>query len=159
MLKPMPFLVMLGLAGLGSTACGQADAPPPTPPDIQDVFEEILLPPDPVFVSRSGSSDALQIVLRSPASRDEVLAYYREALQRGRWQVVSDRPDAAGVQVLYAERNGRPMWIRVAAEGQSSRVELAGAVVRQPAEVIVTPPPDSLELSSDSTSAAADTAS
>lgn len=140
------FLPALSL-GLGSVACGQADKPE-TPPEVADVFEQLLLPPNPEFVSRSGSRDALQLVLRSTATPEQVREFYRRSLAGGDWRVVSDRTDPEGVQAIYAERNGRPLWIRIAADGTGSRVELAGAVVKLHRDS--TPPAPEVEVPADS---------
>jgi hypothetical protein len=52
-------------------------------------------------------------------------------LQRNGWRLVSDQTDKDGATVLYAERKGPPLWIRVqqAEDGTGSLVQLSGAVV------------------------------
>lgn len=113
------------LAGCGS------EPRAPKPPDTFEVFPNLPLPPSSQFVSRSGSEDALQIRLLSPARPDEVSGYYRDVLSKGRWRLISDVKKPDGSIVLYAEQDGPPIWVRIwpTSDGAGTMVELAGAVV------------------------------
>jgi hypothetical protein len=125
---PSKIRVLLLCAGLA--ACG--DKAPKTA-SLHDALPFIPLPPQATFVSRSGGPDALQITLRSPAKADDVTAYYRSVLQKDGWRLVSDAKDKDGATVLFAEKKGPPLWIRVqpAEDGKGSLVQLSGAVVTQ----------------------------
>ena len=67
----------------------------------------------------------------SKVPADQIAAYYRGVLQRGGWRLVSDTKDQEGAVVLFAERKGPPLWIRVqrADDGNGTLIQLSGAVV------------------------------
>ena len=112
----------------GLAACG--DKAPKTV-SLHEAMPYVPLPPEATFVQKSGGPDALQITVRSPAAADYVTAYYRGVLKKGGWNLVSDQKDADGATVLFAEKKGPPLWIRVreAEDGKGSLVQLSGAVV------------------------------
>jgi hypothetical protein len=111
---------------------------------MADALPVLLVPPEAQMVGRSGSEDALQITFRSQWDEERLASYYRELLGRDPWTLVSDAEDHAGALVLYAERDGPPLWIRIdkAVGAAGSMVEISGAVVGS-AEV-----PDSMPLDS-----------
>ena len=106
-------------------------------PDVQvdqakmsDALPVLLVPPASQVVGRSGSEDALQITFRSQWDEAGLAGYYRDLLSREPWQLVNDAEDRDGAKVLYAERDGRPLWIRItkAVGAAGSLVEISGAV-------------------------------
>lgn len=118
------FLVLVA----GLAACG--DRTPKTA-SLHDAMPFVPLPPGATFVQKSGGPDALQITVRSPAKADAVATYYRGVLQKNGWRLVSDQKDKEGATVLFAEKKGPPLWIRVqrAEDGNGTLVQLSGAVV------------------------------
>jgi hypothetical protein len=125
-MRPSQIRLLVLCAGLA--ACG--DSAPKTA-SLHDAMPFVPLPPGATFVQRSGGPDALQITMRSPAKADEVSAYYRGVLQKNGWRLVSDQTDKDGATVLFAEKKGPPLWIRVqqAEDGNGTLVQLSGAVV------------------------------
>jgi hypothetical protein len=117
------------LAGL-VLACG-SESRAPQPPDLGAAFTNLPLPPDPELISQTGSADALQLTLQSPADMDRILEYYRGILSTGNWRLVSDTKSPDGSVALYAEQQGPPMWVRIwKPQGQSgTMVQMTGAVV------------------------------
>ncbi|HEY3011860.1 MAG TPA: hypothetical protein VGJ36_03865 [Gemmatimonadales bacterium] len=136
------FRVYLSAAGLLLLACG-SESRTPEPPALDKAFSSLPLPPDPEFVSRAGSADALQITLHSSADVARVIDYYRNVLSRGSWRLVSDLKSADGSTALYAEQNGPPLWVRIwkATDRSGTMVQLTGAVVI-PDSVKSQPKPD-----------------
>jgi hypothetical protein len=98
---------------------------------VHEALPDLPLPPGGTFVNRSGSPEALQVTLRTTMSVDYVTAYYREVFKKGGWRLVNDARDPEGATVLFAERNGPPMWVRIwdGKNGQGTMVELSGAKV------------------------------
>ena len=124
------FKLSLCAAGLFLLACG-SESPAAKEPPIGQVLPNLPLPPDPQVVERSSSKDALQLTLRSPSDIGLVTNFYRDALSRGRWRLVSDVKSPDGSTSLYAEQDGPPLWVRIwKSEDQAgTMVQLTGAVV------------------------------
>ena len=111
-------------------ACGSDVAPPTKSPSTFTVFPNLPLPPGAKFVSRAGSSDALQITLFSPGEPTSVVEYYRDVLSKGRWRLISDQKKPDGKVVFYAEQDGPPIWVSVwPTDSAGTMVQLAGAVL------------------------------
>jgi hypothetical protein len=113
-------------------ACGSEPraAPPPPPPDFAKAFSNLPLPANPELVSRSNSSDALQLTVHSPEDFARVTEFYRQTLSRKPWRLVSDQTNPDGAVVLYAEQNGPPLWVRIWKLGdRGTMVDLTGAVL------------------------------
>jgi hypothetical protein len=121
------FLVAAGLVA-GLAACGESA---PKTASLHDAMPFVPLPPGATFVQKSGGPDALQITVRSPSKADEVAAYYRHVLATNGWKLVSDQKDHDGATVLFAEKKGPPLWVRVqqAEDGNGTLVQLSGAIV------------------------------
>jgi len=121
------FLCPLGIV-LALSACKKEK--PVEVPSALDVLPEIIMPPGASYVSKSGSKDALALLLRTSMKTDAAGNYYRAALRPPAWRLVSDAKDNQGATVLYAERSGRPLWVRIwpDSEFNATFVELTGAV-------------------------------
>jgi hypothetical protein len=113
-------------------AC-ESEPPPPTPPAFGRAFSHLPLPPNPQIVSRTGSADALQLTVYSPVEPGRVADYYRSALTKGNWRLVSDTKSRDGSTALYAEHDGPPLWVRIwkSNDRPGTIVQLTGAVVAQ----------------------------
>jgi hypothetical protein len=119
----------LVVAGLALAACG-SEPREGQPPAFGKAFANLPLPPSPELISRSGSSDALQLTIHSPMDPVRLSDYYRGALSRNGWRLVSSIKNQDGAVVLYAEQKGPPLWVRIRpSEKGGSTVELTGAVV------------------------------
>ena len=130
-------LAALALSGL--IACRDRNKPPKLPP-LDEAFSQLVLPPNATLIGRSGSQDALQLSFRSTADRNTLVAYYRDALSRRPWTLVSDTQDSTGAVTLYAEEPGPPMWVRIAPDpaGKGVLVDLAGAVPKKDSTAVDT---------------------
>jgi len=96
---------------------------------MSDALPILLVPPASEVVGRFSSEDALQIAFRSEWGEERLAGYYREALSREPWHLVNDAKDGDGATVLYAERDGPPLWIRIhrAVGAAGTLVEISGA--------------------------------
>jgi hypothetical protein len=122
-----PFLLAL-TAVLSLAACEKAK--PQETPSALDVFPEIIMPPNASYVSKSGTKEALALLLRTTLKGDTAANFYRMALRPPAWRLVSDSKDNQGATLLYAEHSGRPLWVRVwpDTEFNATFIELTGAV-------------------------------
>lgn len=123
---------LLSLGAVLLIGCGDAPPPPVKLPPFSEALPTVPLPPGAELVSREGSSDAIQVTLRSNQDVAHVADYYRGVFTRGGWRLVSDIKARDGTVSLYAEQNGPPLWVRVYGDssGAGSLVQLAGAVVK-----------------------------
>jgi hypothetical protein len=128
----IPTKIWLGVALLALVACKDKDTESPLP-KISEVFPNLPLPPQARVVGRSGSADALQLTLFSPANPKEVESAYRSMLSQGGWRLVNDMRDRDGSLVLLAEQDGPPLWVRIKSTDDSvgTIVELNGAVLAE----------------------------
>ena len=116
------------VAALAAVSACDAKPEPVTPPDFAAAFPNLPLPPGGRLVTRTGGTDALQLTFRSPGTLEGVADYFRDALSRPGWRLVSDTKDSIGTVQLYAEGPKAPMWVRVqAVEGEIESV-MTGAV-------------------------------
>ena len=111
------------------------------PPSVAAAFPELPLPPNPSYVSRGGGADALTIRLRSAAPFDAVRDFYLGHFKNAPWVLRNEATDPGGGTVLYAERAGRPIWVRLRPDGDShTHVELTGAAAKPGAVADSAPP-------------------
>ena len=124
----VPIKIWAAVAVLALVAC--KDKAPQTP-KVSQVFPNLPLPPNASVVSRSGSSDALQLTLMSAVKAKDVESYYRTMLSKNGWRLVNDMRDQDGSVVLFAEQDGPPLWVRIKSTDDSvaTVVELTGAVM------------------------------
>ncbi|MBP2648831.1 MAG: hypothetical protein H6Q77_2455, partial [Gemmatimonadetes bacterium] len=80
-------LLPLGVA-LALSACKKEK--PEEVPSALDVFPAIIMPPNASYVSKSGSKDALAVLLRTSLKVEQAANYYRLALRPPSWRLVSD---------------------------------------------------------------------
>ena len=120
-------LVLLAALAVGVACTGEQ----PKFPQFGKVLPNLPLPPQAEVLSRSGNTDALQIVFVSALTPEQMIAFYRLVLNSGEWHLVSDTKTADGAVALYAERKGPPIWVRIrqTAGAAGSTVEVAGAVL------------------------------
>lgn len=87
--------------------------------------------PGSAVVNFSAGEDAAQIELSTPASVQDVAAWYREALPLNGWEVQSDAADRSGAVTMYAEKGKRPLWLtlRPNVGGPGSTYTMVGAIV------------------------------
>jgi hypothetical protein len=128
-MRIMPFVAVVVLTGFA--ACSPE---PAKTAKAADVFPSLPVPADAEVVSRAGSEEALQIVLRSQQSPDDIALYYRSIFTHAPWHLVSDQQSPDGSLTMYAESGGPPMWvtIRKAVGTNGTTIEISGAVATKP---------------------------
>src|SRR6478736_8375651 len=116
----------------------------PKLPSLPAAFATLPLPPDPEFLTQTGSEDALMFTFRSIHPADSVAAYYgRLFASDSGYQVRNSNTGTSGEHAYYIEYHRRPMWVRIRPEAGSegSIVELTGAVVpASDSNKVITPP-------------------
>lgn len=109
---------------------------------VGEALPGLPLPPAARVVARAGTPEALQITFQSMMPVDSITDYYRGVLSRGEWTLESDVVDAQGANVLYASREGPPIWVRITRTvgAPGSTVQVNGAVPKaKPGAKAVTP--------------------
>ncbi len=111
---------------------------------VAEVLPGLPLPPAARVVARAGTPEALQITFQSMMPADSLTDYYRGILSTGPWTLQSDMQDAEGAAVLYATREGPPIWVRITRTvgAPGSTVQVNGAVKKEqgkPGAKVVTP--------------------
>ncbi|HEU4799908.1 MAG TPA: hypothetical protein VFS94_04695 [Gemmatimonadales bacterium] len=122
----MSFVVVLVVL---LAAC-QDREPAPTLPQVGEAFTTVITPPRGALVSRSGSSDALQLTFQSGVGAEQVAEFYRGQFSREGWRILSDLVDTSGVIAMHVEWDAtrQPMWVRIQPVGNGSTINLVGAV-------------------------------
>jgi hypothetical protein len=97
-----------------------------------EAMPDLLLPAKSSFVSKSGSPDALSIVLRTPIPIEQVADFYRTELSKAPWKLEADSKDNTGAITLYGSRKGPPLWVRLWVDTlyNATAVQLTGAAVK-----------------------------
>jgi len=119
----------LAFVVLALAACRQ-DAPKPIA-TIREALPGLPLPPEAKVLFRAGTPEALQITFQSMWAPDSLTDFYRAVFSSGEWTLESDVVDAQGASVLYATREGPPIWVYITRNvgGPGSRIQISGAVV------------------------------
>ena len=101
--------LLLGLALLAACDRGQADV------KAQELASRalrgVLAYPQSSAVEISAGEEAAQLVLTVPASVADVARWYRRVLPLNGWELKSDTENRDGTVTMYAEYQGRPLWI------------------------------------------------
>lgn len=129
--------LMLLLAAAAIAGCDRPDEGLRARQLASRALRNMLAYPQSSLVSVKAGEDAAELVLTSPASVPQIVAWYRETLRVNHWELKSERVRHDTV-TLYAERRGEPVWIRlypnVGATGTT--YSLVGAI---PADTTTTP--------------------
>jgi hypothetical protein len=133
----MPKSLMLLLAVAALAGCDRPDEGLRARQLASRALRNMVAYPQSSLISVKAGDDAAELVLSSPASVPQIVAWYRETLRVNKWELKSERVRHDTV-TLYAERQGEPVWItlRPNAGAPGTTYSLVGAI---PAETTATP--------------------
>jgi hypothetical protein len=92
------------------------------------VLTGLLAYPPSSLVDISAGQDAAQATLLTAAPVQQVATWYREMLRLNGWDLKNDVMTNDSAVAMYAEKDKRPLWITLKAEGRAgTRYTLIGA--------------------------------
>ena len=124
------------LAALTVVACDR-----PKEPDARQMAARALRGtlsyPQSSVMNISAGTDAAELQLASAAPVERIAAWYREALPLNGWELKNEGKDRDGGLSIYAEKEGRPLWITLKPNpgGQGSTYTLIGAIIDSTATI------------------------
>jgi len=91
----------------------------------------VLVYPNSLLIQMDAGDSAGQVTLTTVDSLSHVVAWFREALRLNAWALQSDAQDRDGTVTLYAEKNTRPVWVRLHANvgGPGTTYTVIGGIV------------------------------
>lgn len=92
-------------------ACERPGDPAKTRAFAAHALRGALTYPNSSLVNVSAGEDAAEISLSSPDSITRVVDWFRRALPLNGWRLLRDVRDQNGTVSMYAEHDGRPLWI------------------------------------------------
>ena len=129
----MPLSRSLRYLGLATLLVAGCKDKPPKSAELSETMPNLPLPPLATVIGRSGGPDALQITFRSTLPPDQIATFYRETFNSGEWTLANDATSPDGTVSLYAERQGRPLWVTIMKDPNSSGTLLTvgGALIQK----------------------------
>ena len=91
----------------------------------------VLVYPRSLLVEMDAGDSAGQLTLTTVDSLSRVVTWFREAFRLNAWALQSDAQDRDGTVTLYAEKNKRPVWVRLNANvgGPGTTYTVIGGIV------------------------------
>lgn len=139
------FLLTLAAGSLLIVGCGDSAPEEATEKPISAIqaFPNVPLPPNGRTVRSSGTGDALELVMASPAPDSSVVTFYRTILAKPPYRLINES-SASGVTTFYVESGeNRPLWVYVQADSVAgTEVRLVGTA--PPSADSAAPKPDTV---------------
>ena len=122
---PLTLALVLGLA-----ACDRP-ADRTTRTTVYRALHGVLVYPQSVMVTMDAGDSAGQLTLTTVDSLPRVTGWFRETFRLNSWTMQSDVTDRDGTITLYAEKNRRPVWVRIHANvgGPGTTYTVIGGIV------------------------------
>ena len=122
---PLTLALVVGLA-----ACDRP-ADRTTRGTVYRALRGVLVYPQSVMVQMEAGDSAGQLVLTTVDSLPAVTGWFRETFRLNAWTLQSDVTDRDGTITLYAEKNRRPVWVRIHANvgGPGTTYTVIGGIV------------------------------
>jgi hypothetical protein len=120
--------MLLGLLAL--VACDR-----PKEPDARQLaaraLKGTLTYPQSTIVNVAAGTDAAEVTLTTADPVDVVAGWFRQALPLNGWELRNEGKSAAGAVSIYAEKEGRPLWLtlRPNTGGPGTTYTMIGAIV------------------------------
>ncbi len=130
--------IIIALAALAVTACGDREQQPDTPKmvSITDAFPNIPLAPEGEISGVEGEGDARQLLISSSLAADSIASYYRELLSDAPYELISESTNDGRTSFYAEQEGGQPLWVTVEGlEAGGTLIRLTGAAIRQRAAV------------------------
>ena len=115
---------------LGLAACDRP-ADRTTRTTVYRALHGVLVYPQSVMVTMDAGDSAGQLTLTTVDSLPRVTGWFRETFRLNSWTMQSDVTDRDGTITLYAEKNRRPVWVRIHANvgGPGTTYTVIGGIV------------------------------
>jgi len=132
-------LVLLGCLAL-AVGCDRAKEP-----DARQLASRalrgVLSYPQSTLVSVSAGTDAAEVMLTARDPVERIATWFREALPLNGWQLRNEGKGADGSVSIYAEKDGRPLWLTLKPNvgGPGTTYTMIGAII-EPDSAATTPP-------------------
>jgi hypothetical protein len=97
--------------------------------------------PRSTVVSVSAGTDAAEVTLTAGDPVDRIASWFREALPLNGWQLRNEGKGADGAVSIYAEKDGRPLWLtlRPNVGSPGTTYTLIGAIIEPDSAATVAP--------------------
>ena|SRR5256885_862880 len=122
---PLTLALVVGLA-----ACDRPSEKNPSE-TVYRALHGVLVYPRSVILQMEAGDSAGQVTLTTVDSLRGVTAWFRETFRLNHWTLQSDVTDRDSTVTLYAEQNGRPVWVRLHANvgGPGTTYTVIGGIV------------------------------
>ena len=71
--------------------------------------------PGSLILSYATGEQAAEVVLTTPAKLSDVVRWYKATFQLNAWDLKTESQERDGTVTLYAQRQARPLWVRLRA--------------------------------------------
>ncbi len=107
----------------------------PKQPDARQLasraLQGALSYPNSTIINLAAGTDAAEVTLTTVDPIERVAGWFREALPLNGWQLRNEGKGAGGAVSIYAEKNGRPLWLTLTPNsgGPGTTYTLIGAII------------------------------
>ena len=125
-------LAVLLLPVLALAACRRGDRDPAAERRFaSQALTGVLAYPQSTVAGVATGTEAAEVTFTTPSEPARVAAWYRQTLHLNQWELRSDAPQADGMVMMHAMKDGRPLWvtIRPTVGGSGTTYTLVGVVL------------------------------
>lgn len=120
----------LALLALLVMACDRPKEPDPRQLAAR-ALQGALSYPNSTILAVNAGSEAAEVTLTTADPVDRVAGWFRQALPMNGWQLRKEGKGAGGAVSIYAEKDGRPLWLALKPNtgGPGTTYTLIGAIM------------------------------